>query len=67
MLMKPEESAAQKYLKSLDLGKVNFEPDGNIPPDFTINNHIGIEVRQLNQHFFNGDKPEGLEQLNFPI
>lgn len=65
--MKPEEIITEKYLKSLEIGNVIFEPDGNIPPDFKINNQIGIEVQRLNQYFFKGNKPEALEQLDFPI
>jgi len=65
--MKPEESFAEQYLMGLGLGQVIFEPDGNTPPDFSIGISIGVEVRRLNQQYFSSSKPEGLEQLSFPL
>ena len=65
--MKPEESFAEQYLLGLGLGQVVFEPDGNIPPDFSIGKTLGVEVRRLNQQYFGSPDPEGLEQLSFPL
>ncbi|MHA1235955.1 MAG: hypothetical protein ACTSQL_12855 [Promethearchaeota archaeon] len=65
--MKPEESIANQYLLGLGLGQVVFEPDGNIPPDFSIGETIGVEVRRLNQQYFGSSDPEGLEQLSFRL
>lgn len=65
--MKPEESIAEQYLLGLGLGQVVFEPDGNIPPDFSIGKTIGVEVRRLNQQYFGSSDPEGLEKLSFPL
>lgn len=65
--MKQEESFAEQYLIELGLGQVVFEPDGNIPPDFSIGKSIGVEVRRLNQQYFGFSKPEGLEELSFPL
>jgi hypothetical protein len=39
----------------------------NDPPDIVIDSSIGIEVTRLNQHFFESEKPEGLESLSFPL
>ena len=50
--MNEEEKIAANYLHSLGFGDVKFEPDGNIPPDFSIGKSVGVEVRRLNQHFF---------------
>lgn len=47
--MKPEEEIANKYLEQQGLGSPVFEPDGNIPPDFTLSRQIAIEVRRLNR------------------
>lgn len=48
--MKIKERIAKRFLERMKLGKVVFEPDGNIPPDFTFTSTgIGIEVRRLNQ------------------
>lgn len=58
----------QKYLLGLDQGAVVFEPDGNIPPDFSLGETIGIEVRRLNQNHErpNGSK-NGLEEFSIPL
>ena len=55
------EKIAESYLKTL-FGKVVFEPDGNITPDFLADDNIAVEVRRLNQNYFNGDETKGLEQ-----
>jgi len=65
--MKPEESIAKQYLLGLGLGQVVFEPDGNIPPDFSIGKTIGVEVRRLNQQYFGDSDSTGLEQLTFSL
>ena len=44
-----------------------FEPDGNIPPDFSIEGKIAVEVRRLNQNFFAGDEVSGLEEDRIPL
>lgn len=45
-----------------------FEPDGNVPPDFLVENRIAIEVRRLNQYWRD---PSGswtpLEALEYPL
>lgn len=56
-IMNLDEKLAESYLKSLELDSVIFEPDGNVPPDFLINQQVAVEVRRLNQH----KKGEGLE------
>lgn len=65
--MNAEEKIAKKYLEELKIGKVIFEPDGNIPPDFSISNAIGIEVRRLNENFENGEEFKGLEETRIPL
>ena len=65
--MNAEEKIAENYLCSLGYENIQFEPDGNVPPDFSINNSIGVEVRRLNQHFFQKDSTVGLELLEIPI
>lgn len=46
---------------------MKFEPDGNIPPDFSVASTIGVEVRRLNQNYFDGDDAEGLEEQSIPL
>lgn len=65
--MKVEERTAKGYLERLGFGGVRFEPDGNIPPDFSVGTSTGIEVRRLNQNYFGPDEPRGLEELAIPL
>jgi len=62
--MNEDEKIAKKYLRGIDNNAV-FEPDGNIPPDFSIKNKIGVEVRRLNQQYRKNGRTEGLEQKRF--
>ena len=64
--MNPDELIAQQYLK-MHYDNVIYEPDGNIPPDFSLNGHIGIEVRRLNQQHFANEKSEGLEEASIRL
>ena len=66
--MDDTERLADQYLRSLNLGAVVYEPDGNIPPDFCIDGRIAVEVRRLNQNYEYCDgSREGLEQLAIPL
>lgn len=65
--MNREEIITEAYLKSLVVKDVVFEPDGNIPPDFSIEGRIAVEVRRLNQHSFTKDQVRGLEEDRIPL
>jgi len=65
--MNQEESIAEQYLMGLGLGQVVFEPDGNVPPDFSVGRTTGMEVRRLNQQFFGSSGTEGLEELSYRL
>ena len=66
--MDESEQLVEKYLLALGRGSVVFEPDGNIPPDFSLEGSIGIEVRRLNQNYERPDgSTEGLEELDIPL
>lgn len=65
--IKPEELLADTYLRSLALGTPVYQPDGNIPPDFSINGQIAIEVRRLNENCVSNNKTEGLERVDIPL
>lgn len=66
--MDATERLAARYLESLGLGTVVFEPDGNVPPDFSVGGKVAVEVRRLNQNY---EKPaaeaEGLEERAIPL
>lgn len=66
--MDDSERLADQYLRSLGIGAVVYEPDGNIPPDFCIGGRIAVEVRRLNQNYeFSDGTRQGLEQLAIPL
>jgi hypothetical protein len=66
--MDKSEELAERYLTSLGLGEVVYEPDGNVPPDFAIAGAIAVEVRRLNQnHEAESGKPHGLEEIDIPL
>lgn len=66
--MKKEEKIVERFLKSIyDENNIRFEPDGNCPPDFTINSNIAIEVRRFNQNYLSNDEVEGLEIKSIPL
>ena len=49
--MNEEEKLAENYLKSISHHSLIFEPEGNVPPDFLLNENIAIEVTRLNDHY----------------
>ncbi len=66
--MDAAEEKAKKYLWERGFTDIVHEPDGNIPPDFLVDNKIAIEVSRLNIHCENqenGQKPYAYEQY-FP-
>jgi len=65
--MNREEQIVFEHLKKLHGENVVFEPERNSTPDFAVNSSVAVEVRRLNQHFFESKKPEGLENLSFPL
>jgi hypothetical protein len=42
--MNDSERTASRFLESLGLGLVEYEPDGKNPPDFLIAKRIAVEV-----------------------
>ena len=47
--------------------EIEFEPDGNIPPDILVDNKIAIEVRRLNQNEIMEEGFKGLEEDEFSV
>jgi hypothetical protein len=62
-----EEKITEDYLIASGFKNIVFEPDGNIPPDFSIEGKIAVEVRRLNQNFFAEDEVSGLEEDRIPL
>jgi hypothetical protein len=65
--MNKDESIAETFLKSLALGTIIYEPDGNIPPDFLLDNRIAVEVRRLNENLNVGGQIQGLESEDISL
>ena len=65
--MDSTEEIAHSLLVSLGYQNIVYEPDGNVPPDFSINGTIAIEVRRLNQNERGSDSPKGLEEVEIPL
>ena len=63
--MNEDEAIVNEFLKSLNIGGVCYEPDGNIPPDFQVDGRkIGVEVRRLNQnHVYPDGEKHSYEHL----
>ena len=65
--MKPEEKIVADYLIASGYNDLEYEPNGNVTPDFVLNKKIAIEVRRLNQHYLKGEYPKPLEQLEWKL
>ena len=61
-----DENIVREYLVT-HFDKVIHEPDGNVSPDFLVNDKIAIEVRRLNQQFRGVNKTVGLETDQFRL
>jgi hypothetical protein len=66
--MKHEETIAQEFLKQLGCSAIVYEPNGNVPPDFSVDSELGVEVRRLNQLHIDGNGViVGLEQADMAL
>jgi hypothetical protein len=65
--MKRGESLANDYFISEGFNKILHEPDGNVPPDFLLNDSIAVEVRRLNQYLKRQENSIPLEDLEFKL
>jgi len=66
--MNQEEIVTEKYLQSFYKSGLIYEPEGfKRPPDFSLNTYIGIEVRRLNQNYFEESDATGLEERSIPL
>lgn len=67
--MDSSEALVETYLKGLGYTDVQYEPDGNVPPDFLVDGCIAVEVRRLNQNHDDGSgsRPRGLEEAAIPL
>ncbi len=65
--MDESEVLVDRYLNNLGHSPT-YEPDGNIPPDFLLEDgKTAIEVRRLNQNFNDGQASKGLEEVSISL
>jgi len=60
------EKLTQDHLVHLGFRRITYEPDGNNPPDFLVDDRIAVEVRRLNQNELTGSGFRGLEEIRIP-
>jgi hypothetical protein len=65
--MDATEKHVHDYLVHRGFANITYEPDGNVPPDFLVNGNIAIEVRRLNQNYFDVGGAKGLEEDAIPL
>ncbi|HMV13126.1 MAG TPA: hypothetical protein PKD88_06255 [Nitrosomonas sp.] len=66
--MNAAERIAEKYLQHMGIELVEFEPDGNVTPDFLVNKKIAVEVRRFNQNYEDTTgNTLGLEETAIPL
>jgi hypothetical protein len=65
--MNHSEKLVFEYFMARDFSNIIYEPDGNVPPDFTIDGRIAIEVRRLNENEKIATGYRGLEEVSKPL
>ena len=66
--MDSSERLAFDYLVRCGFSSVEYEPDGNIPPDFLADGRVAVEVRRLDQAFTSREgHTKGLDELSVPM
>ncbi len=65
--MDSAEQLVDTYLRHCGYVDIQYEPDGNIPPDFVVDKRIAIEVRRLNQNHDDGNDMRGLSEIAIPL
>ena len=61
--MDSTECIAKQHLlqRGIDDRELEFEPDGNVPPDFLVRGEVAVEVRRLNQNEKTPDGSRGVQ------
>ena len=65
--MDESESLVRAHLVHCGFKRIVYEPDGNNPPDFLVDDKIAVEVRRLNQNeVTDSGRLKGLEEDRIP-
>lgn len=62
-----DEIRASQYLQTLKHTSLEYEPLGNVTPDFVLDNKIAIEVRRLNKNYKSDEHLVRIENIEIPI
>jgi hypothetical protein len=65
--MDATEVLVAEFLAKKGHTNIVYEPDGNVPPDFLLNDQIAVEARRLNQSYDAGGDAQGLEEVAIPL
>src|SRR5688500_2818833 len=65
--MNASETQVKRFLERNGYVDVVYEPDGNVPPELSMNGATPIEVRKRNQHNEWPSKPRGLAETAIPF
>jgi hypothetical protein len=65
-VMNKEEEIVGRFLEKYRFENITHEPNGNISPDFSINDGIAIEVRKLNYNYIVDGKRVGYAEEDIP-
>lgn len=58
---------AKKYLQTLKYSQVEYEPLGNVTPDFLLDKKVAVEVRRINRNHIDGSNLVSIENLEIPL
>ncbi len=59
-----DEIRARQYLQTLQYTKLEYEPLGNVTPDFVMDNKVAIEVRRLNRNYLKDEHLVKVEEFD---
>jgi len=62
-----DEKRVQKYLQTLNPNTLEYEPLGNVTPDFLIDEKTAVEVRRLNRNHIDGENLPNIENFEIPL
>jgi hypothetical protein len=66
--MDSSEQTALAHIKFRGHHDIQYEPDGNVTPDFLVDGKVAVEVRRLNENERDSiGRPIGLEEVEIPF
>jgi len=62
-----DEIRAKKYLQTLNFTHIEYEPLGNVTPDFLLDKKVAVEVRRINSNHIDGNNLLSIENIEIPL